>query len=197
MADAYNARRMDGVGAMSDLTFRGDPALIQAQGSLTRALAFAEAEALRRQRELLVQYGDPNLTQQVLGGWTKPKTNKKGKVKNQPQVQQGQQMASADAIAAEKNPFSILKQIGFAHEQRERALNEGMNQQNGWYSSERGRQLGLEGRQTLLDRYNAEIEMRNALNQILSDLQYQRLGAQDQKSQAILDAQARQPILGA
>jgi hypothetical protein len=143
--------------------FAGDPALIQAQGSVARALAFAEAEALRRQRELLIDYGDPALAAATLK--EDPKTG-------------------VNVMAAEKNPFSILEQLGLGHKLRERDLNESTNQANLFYGSERARLLGLEGTRTSQEKYNAARDVSSQLADINATLMTARLEAQSAKEQA-------------
>lgn len=156
--------------------FLGDPALIQVQGSVAQALAFAESEALRRQRELLIDYGDPSLAQQLL---------KEGA--NGP-----------DVLAAQRNPFSTRQQINRQHEHRQRDLNESLNQRNLFYSSTRERALGDEGLATLQQYYDAARQVQSQLSDINTSLMQARLTAQAQREQAIQDArnQRVQRVLG-
>ena len=55
--------KFQGAGAGS---FGGDPALIQAQANINQALAAAEQEAMREMRQLLIDYGDPELAAKYL-----------------------------------------------------------------------------------------------------------------------------------
>jgi hypothetical protein len=96
-----------------------------------------------------------------------------------------------NVLATANNPFSILKQLAYDYGQQQYALNEGLNKQNLWYSSERGRRLGELGRENQLRGYEAGRETQAQLGDILSALTAAKLDIQQQRSQAVLEAQQR------
>lgn len=213
MPSAFSSQGYDPTGsiasATSGLTFSGDPAMIQMQGSVQSALAFAEAEALRRQRELLIQFGDPELAARYLGvqgleaqqapaqdedvysyaagdklyrqlasPWSKYMKGQKPKPGVDPTV-----------LAAQANPFSVLKELAHGFEQNKRATREGLNKANLWYSGEHERQLGELGRDFLSQRQHAAESIQAALGDIQANLQIARLDAQQQRANQILQSE--------
>lgn len=154
------------LGAMAGMmTFRGDPAMIQMQGSVNSALAFAESEALRRQRDMVMEYGDPKTAEALFGS-------------KDPTVK-----------AAAENPFSIFKMLAKQYELEDRTLDESLNKANLWYSGEHERAAKLHAEDQLRKQYEANRQLQTGLMDIKSALAATRLDAMQQQGNQILETQ--------
>lgn len=103
--------------ALSAFSLSTDPILQAIMAQNEQMIANAETSALAQKKQLLLQYGDPELVKEVL------------KDDNYAQ-------------AAGQNPFSTLANLRQSYEQGQYATNEGMNKANLFYSSTRGQALG-------------------------------------------------------
>src|SRR4051812_28576717 len=133
------------------LDFSGDPILAQIRAYNTQNIANAEAAALARRKQAEIGYGyDPNF----------------------------QYEDQSTQEAARQNPFSTLAQLLFNHGQRSDALTENLNKANLFYSGERIKQTGLEGRQYTLENANANSALQNLMGQIAQGVLDAKLQAQ-------------------
>jgi hypothetical protein len=144
-----------------------DPALQTIQALVGMADEQARAEALKERQNLLLAYGDPDVTARVLGP-------------NDPIVD-----------AASNNPTSTVKQL---HQQRDRNLHdltEGLNSRNLSYS---GFRINQE-QQAATDFQNilaqAAAGLNGGLDQVTGNLNAALSGNNAQRAQAISDAAAR------
>jgi hypothetical protein len=126
----------------------------------------AQAAALKQRQQLLLGYGDPNLSRAVLGDETQ-------------------------AAAAEQNPTSILHQLGQQRDRNVTGLTEGLNKANLFYSGDRvvQEQQGAQDYQGALA--GAAGQANQGLDTISGNLA-SALGAnQQQRTQGLNDAYMR------
>lgn len=158
---------------LNDPTLRGDPGVMLTQAQIQRLLAFLQSSTLAAKQRALIDYGSGDLAGSVLGERTTPGESFTvgGKTfgslaeaqKNSTQrlrsgwlgrnlgtrtlpITTNQLTVGPTVLAAQNNPFSTLANLRFGRQQDTHQLNEGLNQRNLFYGSERGRLLGLLGR---------------------------------------------------
>ena len=144
--------------------FSGDPILARIRAYNAQNISQAEASALAQRKRAEIGYGyDPNLAYED----------------------------AATQEAARQNPFSALAQLLFGHTQRAGNLDESLNKSNLFYSGERAKQVGLEGRQYTLEQTNAQGQYQNAMDAIAQAVLRAKMQAQAQEIQAENDAYSR------
>lgn len=153
-----------GGGQSPGFDFSGDPILARIRALNAQNIAQAEASALAQRKRAEIGYGyDPALK------YEDPSTQ----------------------AAAQQNPFSVLSQLLFNHTQRAGALDENLNKSNLFYSGERAKQVGLEGRQSTLDQTNQQGQFQNTMNSIAQAVMQARQQAQQSETQGESDAYGR------
>lgn len=124
----------------------GDPILQRVLGNNVRSLADAQTLKTEQQKKLLLGFGSSELAKKMFGG----------------------EQSFVDSVAG--NPFSVLGQIAHQYEGRGGQINqanEGLNQRNLFYSSERtGNVLPELFRQRQSSEYDATQNVQNALDQV-------------------------------
>lgn len=146
--------------------YSADPILQQITMQQGLAVQQAQSDALARQKADLIAYGDPNLAMSLLGD-----------------------QGTAEAAAA--NPTSTLAQLAAQNKANVRDINESTNKQNLAYSSELGRQLGLNQYGFLSNQAQAAAEEQARLSQINSGVLSAKNSAADRLAQANSDAWQR------
>jgi hypothetical protein len=153
-----------GSGQNYNFDFSGDPILARIRALNAQNISQAEASALAQRKRAEIGYGyDPAL----------------------------QYEDSSTQEAAKQNPFSALAQLLFGHTQRAGNLDESLNKANLFYSGERGKQVGLEGRQYTLEQTNAQGNYQNTMDAIAQAVLQAKMQAQQQEVQAESDAYGR------
>lgn len=145
--------------------------MIMAQQGL--AIQQAQSASLAQQQQALIAYGSPSLAMALLGD---------------------QNVASAAAA----NSSSTLAQLAATNQQNVRGINNTENQNNLFYSSDRGYQLGLNQQAYLNNQSSAASNVQGNLSSIQAQLLAQEQaaynaeaqGAQDAYNRAIAQAQA-------
>ena len=146
------------------VNFDDDPILARIRAYNQQQVANAESAALAARKQAEIGYGyDPNV----------------------------QYEDAATQEAAKQNAFSTLAQLLFNHGERGRSLDESLNKSNLFYSGERARQLGLEGRQYTLENSQANSAFQNQLGQIAQMVLQAKNAAQERELQAEEDAYNR------
>jgi hypothetical protein len=149
-----------------NIDFSGDPILAKIRAMNAQNIANAENAALAGRKQQLIGYGfDPAL--------------------------QGLYPDEATAEAARQNPFSTLAQLLFNHQQQGQQLTEALNKANLFYSGERIKQTGLEGRNYTLQQSQAGNALQNALNTIANSVLAAKMQAQQAELQGESDAYTR------
>jgi hypothetical protein len=153
-----------GGGGQQSFDFSGDPILARIRALNAQNISQAEASALAQRKRAEIGYGyDPTLTYED----------------------------AATQEAARQNPFSALAQLLFGHTQRAGNLDESLNKSNLFYSGERAKQVGLEGRQYTLEQTNQQSQFQNTMDAIAQAVLQARMQAQQQETQAESDAYGR------
>lgn len=152
--------------AAQSVDWTSDPIYQLVTGQQNLAIANAKAEALKQQSQALIAYGDPNLALAVTGD---------------PNV----------AEAARQNKASTLAQMVATNQKNVRDINENENQQNLFYSSDRGYQLGLNQQAYLYNQANSYQGVQGQLSNIGTQLLAQEQNAYQAEQQAAADAYNR------
>jgi hypothetical protein len=153
-----------GGGGGYNFDFSGDPILARIRALNAQNISQAEASALAQRKRAEIGYGyDPAL----------------------------QYEDASTQEAARQNPFSALAQLLFGHTQRAGNLDESLNKSNLFYSGERAKQTGLEGRQYTLEQTNAQGNYQNTMDAIAQAVLQAKMQAQQQEVQAESDAYGR------
>jgi hypothetical protein len=143
--------------------YSADPILARIRALNAEDVAAAEAEGAAARKQLLIGFGDPTFAAGVGGD------------------QQTQD-------AARTNPFSTVAKLTFAHGQQNRSIDEGSNKANLFYSGERVRQLGLEDRNFLEHRTDAQSAVNSALGEIASRIAAAKRAAQERELGGLMGA---------
>lgn len=143
-----------------------DPIYQLATGQDELAVKNAQAAALASQTQALIAYGDSSLALAVTGD---------------PQI----------AAAAAANKASTLAQLVAQNAKTVRDTNEAENQNNLWYSSDRGYQLGLAQQTYLNNSANALSNVQGQLGSIGANLLAQENSAYADERQAASEAYGR------
>lgn len=142
-----------------------DPVLAQIKALNARQLAAARASAGAARKQEQIGYGyDQNLSYED----------------------------DATKEAARQNAFSTLAQLLFNHGERAHGLDEALNKSNLFYSGERGRQIGLEGRQYTLEQSTAGQQHQQRMDAIAQMVLNAELQAQEREIQGSNEAYNRQ-----
>jgi hypothetical protein len=151
-------------GSGYNFDFSGDPILARIRALNAQNISQAEASALAQRKRAEIGYGyDPAL----------------------------QYEDTATQEAARQNPFSALAQLLFNHGQRAGGLDESLNKSNLFYSGERAKQVGLEGRQYTLEQTNQQGQFQNTMDAIAQAVLQAKMQAQQQEIQGESDAYGR------
>lgn len=151
---------------MQGIDWTGDPIYQLVLGQQNLAIANAKAEALKEQTQALIAYGDPNLALAVTGD---------------PNV----------AEAARQNKASTLAQMVAGNQKNVRDINNNSAQNNLFYSSNRGYNLGLNQQTYLYNQASAYQGIQGNLSNIATNLLAQEQQAYMQEQQAASDAYNR------
>jgi hypothetical protein len=151
-------------GSGYNFDFSGDPILARIRALNVQNISQAEASALAQRKRAEIGYGyDPAL----------------------------QYEDTATQEAARQNPFSALAQLLFNHGQRAGGLDESLNKSNLFYSGERAKQVGFEGRQNTLEQTNKQRQIQNTMDAIAQAVLQAKMQAQQQEIQGESDAYGR------
>ena len=153
---------------LSHLDYSNDPILGRIRALAEESIGQAQADATAARTRLVIGLGDPDLAEKLGLG---------GKVRGQ----------------AEGNTFGTFQELGRQLERRNvfdinRPLSDKANL---FYSTERGRQLGLSGEQYMRDKSTATNAAQERLATIASQVTQARMAAQAQIMQAEQDAYSR------
>jgi hypothetical protein len=173
-AKAPAAKTPAGTGTQSIYDLSTDPIVqkIRSLNTSNYGQSVADADAARKQALIDAGFGDL------------ARATKFGSLENPTTGDQ------ATVLAAQANPFSLAAQLARAHAQALQGIDQGAAQNNTYFSSARGNQIGDEGRQYLGNVSSVEGQLRQQLANILSGLVGTR--AQEQQSEADALSQARQ-----
>lgn len=151
-------------GEPSDFDLSGDPQLQGIRALNKSSMRSQIASADEQRKRALTQFGSGDLARQTQFGANLPTYDAT--------AQTGDQNT---ALAAEQNPFSTMAQLYTGHRDRSRALDQNLSAANLFYGSERGNQLGLEGRFATQQQSDAQGQLQDQLSSIA-----QMIGAADQ-----------------
>jgi hypothetical protein len=140
-----------------------DPILMQIRAANQQAIAAAEAAALAQQKQLLIEYGDPDLAMSLL-------------------KDQGTSQAAA------QNPYSTRQTLKRTYEQGVGGINEALNKRNLFYSSTRGQELGKAASAYGAAQSQASGSLQNALSGISQGLLSTRQEAASRETEGLQEA---------
>lgn len=154
-----------GAGGYGYYSLDSDPILAQIKAMNERQIAAAQAAAMAGRKQAQIAYGyDPNVTYED----------------------------AATQEAAKQNAFSTLAQLLFNHGERAHGLDESLNKANLFYSGERARQVGLEGRQYTLEQSQANQGYQKQIEAIAQMVLQAQQQAQEREIQGANEAMNRQ-----
>ena len=146
-------------GGVGGYDVNSDPAVAAAQGLAAKIRANAQASALAKTKQAVIEYGDSSGVSGI---------------------------DEATQKAARENPFSILKNLEHTYTTGKQDLEEGLNKSNLYYSGYRGQQLGEAARSYEQNRYGAGTAFKGLLTDINDQLANALLNADMYEANSLL-----------